>query len=68
MEGRDVGTVIFPEADFRFFLLADEAERTRRRQGRGKWIALVSATGWTKGEKPPLSSNRKEPLWSIRPA
>ncbi|MBC9868071.1 MAG: (d)CMP kinase [Opitutae bacterium] len=36
MEGRDVGTVIFPEADFRFFLLADEAERTRRRQWEGQ--------------------------------
>ena len=36
MEGRDVGTVIFPEADFRFFLVADEAERTRRRQGEGQ--------------------------------
>ena len=36
MEGRDVGTVIFPEADFRFFLVADKAERTRRRKGEGQ--------------------------------
>ena len=36
MEGRDVGTVIFPKADFQFFLLADEAERTRRRQWEGQ--------------------------------
>ncbi len=36
MEGRDVGTVIFPDADFRFFLVADEEERTRRRQGEGQ--------------------------------
>ena len=25
MEGRDIGSVIFPEADFRFFMFADEA-------------------------------------------
>ncbi len=36
MEGRDVGSVIFPEADFRFFLLADTAERARRRQREGQ--------------------------------
>jgi cytidylate kinase len=31
MEGRDIGSVIFPQADFRFFLHADPAERARRR-------------------------------------
>jgi cytidylate kinase len=31
-EGRDQGTVAFPNADFKFFLTADEAERARRRQ------------------------------------
>ena len=31
MEGRDIGTVIFPDADFRFFLHADPEERARRR-------------------------------------
>jgi len=36
MEGRDIGSVIFPEADFRFFLHADPAERTRRRAGQGQ--------------------------------
>jgi cytidylate kinase len=30
MEGRDIGTVIFPDADFRFFLHADPEERARR--------------------------------------
>ena len=35
MEGRDIGSVIFPGADFRFFLLADPAERERRRQREG---------------------------------
>ena len=31
-EGRDQGTVAFPDADFKFFLTADIAERARRRQ------------------------------------
>lgn len=30
-EGRDQGTVVFPEARFKFFLTADAKERTRRR-------------------------------------
>ena len=30
-EGRDQGTVVFPEAQFKFFLIADPKERTRRR-------------------------------------
>lgn len=35
MEGRDIGSVIFPKADFRFFLHADAGERERRRAGQG---------------------------------
>jgi cytidylate kinase len=31
-EGRDQGTVVFPDAACKFFLVADEAERARRRQ------------------------------------
>jgi cytidylate kinase len=36
MEGRDIGSVIFPDADFRFFLYADPAERARRRAHEGQ--------------------------------
>lgn len=32
MEGRDIGTVVFPEADFKFFLDAEPACRAGRRQ------------------------------------
>jgi len=32
-EGRDMGSVVFPEADFKFYLDADLEERTRRRHG-----------------------------------
>ncbi len=35
MEGRDIGSVIFPQADLRFFLHADAVERERRRAGQG---------------------------------
>jgi cytidylate kinase len=30
-EGRDMGTVVFPEAEAKFFLVADDGERARRR-------------------------------------
>lgn len=32
-EGRDMGSVVFPEADFKFYLDADLEERIRRRHG-----------------------------------
>ena len=32
LEGRDIGTVVFPDADFKFFLIADENVRAKRRQ------------------------------------
>jgi cytidylate kinase len=35
MEGRDIGSKIFPDADLRFFLFADPAERARRREQQG---------------------------------
>ena len=31
MDGRDIGTVVFPQADKKFFLVADAEERGRRR-------------------------------------
>ena len=35
MEGRDIGTNIFPETDFKFYLDAQVEERTRRRAAEG---------------------------------
>jgi len=32
VDGRDIGTVVFPRARFKFFLVADLAERARRRR------------------------------------
>jgi len=51
MEGRDIGTVIFPDADFRFFLHADPEERARRRAAEGQQDSIV--------ERDRLDSTRK---------
>lgn len=32
IEGRDIGTIVFPKADVKFFLVADDIVRARRRQ------------------------------------
>jgi cytidylate kinase len=41
VEGRDTGTVVFPDADAKFFLTASETERARRR------VAELAASGTT---------------------
>ncbi|MCX7805908.1 MAG: (d)CMP kinase [Planctomycetota bacterium] len=45
MEGRDIGTVVFPDADCKFYLHADLAERARRRAselaGRGERVDIA---------------------------
>jgi len=41
MEGRDIGSVIFPDADFRFFLHADPEERARRRALEGQTDSIA---------------------------
>lgn len=51
MEGRDIGSVIFPEADFRFFLHADPAERAKRRAAEGRQDSIA--------ERDRLDSSRK---------
>lgn len=42
MEGRDIGSVIFPDADHRFFLHADEATRTARRAKEGQTDSIAA--------------------------
>ncbi|MSU65308.1 MAG: cytidylate kinase [Opitutus sp.] len=51
MEGRDIGSIIFPGADFRFFLHADQTERTRRRANEGHQDSIA--------ERDRLDSSRK---------
>lgn len=41
MEGRDIGSVIFPDADLRFFLHADQEERARRRAQEGQQDSIA---------------------------
>jgi len=44
LEGRDIGTVVFPDAEVKVFLVADPIERARRRQqdlaASGHYVAL----------------------------
>ena len=42
LEGRDIGTVVFPNADYKFFLVADLRERAKRRiqEMKAKGISL----------------------------
>jgi cytidylate kinase len=51
MEGRDIGSVIFPGAEFRFFLHADPAERAKRRAKEGGQDSIA--------ERDRLDSSRK---------
>ncbi|MGH7946591.1 MAG: (d)CMP kinase [Opitutaceae bacterium] len=51
MEGRDIGSVIFPDADFRFFLHAHAEERARRRADEGGQDSIV--------ERDRIDSSRK---------
>ena len=51
MEGRDIGSVIFPKADFRFFLHAEPGERARRREQEGQQDSIT--------ERDRLDSSRK---------
>lgn len=41
MEGRDIGSVIFPDADLRFFLHANPVARARRRELEGRADAVA---------------------------
>jgi len=57
MEGRDIGSVIFPEADFRFFLQADPAERARRRAAEGQEDSIAERDRLDRSRKTaPLAS------------
>jgi cytidylate kinase len=51
MEGRDIGSVIFPDADFRFFLHAHPEERARRRASEGQQDSIA--------ERDRIDSSRK---------
>ena len=49
MEGRDIGTVVFPDADYKFFVTASAEERARRRceelRQKGETVELAAVLG-----------------------
>lgn len=51
MEGRDIGSVIFPEAKYRFFLEADEATRADRRAKEGQTDSIADRDKLDKARK-----------------
>jgi len=44
IEGRDIGTVVAPDAEVKVFLVADEAERARRRTGDRPGVGVETLT------------------------
>ena len=62
MEGRDIGTVVFPQAKLKIFLKADVEERARRRlkqdsaEGRP---ATLEKTAYEIGRRDQLDAERK---------
>lgn len=53
MDGRDIGTVVFPDADYKFFMIADVKTRALRRWKEAK----------DKGEELDLEHVEKELIW-----
>jgi len=53
LDGRDIGTVVFPDADFKFFMKADTKVRALRR-----WNELIQ-----KGQNVTLDAIKEEILW-----
>lgn len=69
MEGRDIGTVVFPEARHKFFLTATPEERARRRLAqRGEVVdgATLASVAEAIAERDRLDSTR--PIAPLRPA
>ncbi len=54
MDGRDIGTVVFPDAELKIFLIADARERAKRR------YAELAAKGASGSELPDIASLEQE--------
>ncbi len=62
MEGRDIGTVVFPSAPLKIFLKADPEERARRRLGQDKKEGrdvTLEQTAYEIGRRDQLDAERK---------
>jgi cytidylate kinase len=64
-EGRDMGTVVFPEADFKFFLDASPQERARRRYR--EMIATGATADLQKIEEDMRQRDRQDRMRAIAP-
>jgi cytidylate kinase len=64
VEGRDIGTVVFPDAPVKVFLTADPAERARRRSGETGGAADATASALELRDR--LDSTRE--VSPLRPA
>jgi len=51
VEGRDIGSVVFPDAPFRFFLEADETTRIQRRSEEGQQDSVAARDRADSGRK-----------------
>ena len=69
MEGRDIGTVVFPQAQLKIFLKADMEERARRRlkqDARDGRDATLEKTAYEIGRRDQLDAERK--ISPLKPA
>lgn len=69
MEGRDIGTVVFPQAQLKIFLKADMEERVRRRLNQDSHQnheTTVGKTAYEIGRRDQLDSERK--ISPLKPA
>ena len=66
LEGRDIGTVVFPNADHKFFLVADIHERANRRkkemEAKGEVVSLEKLTSEMEERDRKDSTRKHSPL------
>jgi CMP/dCMP kinase len=66
VDGRDIGTVVFPDADLKFYMIADIMERARRRQAElsesGTELPIVQVVHELKERDQKDSSREVSPL------
>jgi CMP/dCMP kinase len=62
MEGRDIGTAVFPDAEFKFYLDADPKERARRRSAELAGAELSAIHDSLKRRDAIDSSRKNDPL------
>ena len=66
LEGRDIGTVVFPNAEYKFFLVADIHERAKRRKkemdAKGEVVSLEELTSEMEKRDRKDSTRQHSPL------